>query len=432
MAARNTDRAVLRLVVLVLSLALLAAACGGDDAEETSDAKSPEAKRSPAAVKSDKVLTIGSLTPQTGDLAVLGPPQAKAIQLAVQDINEAGGVNGAPVKLLEADDGTNEDVAADSVTKLLDDNVDAIIGAAGSTISLAVIDEITGAGVVQCSPSNTGAVFTTYEDAGLYFRTAPPDNLQASVLSDKIIADGKSKIAIIALNNDYGKPFAELLETDLSEGGAEVVETVLYDPKGTNFDADVTKIKDASPDSVVVIAYPDTGAKILASMIEQGVGPQDVAVYVTDGLQSSDLAESVNPDDPSVLQGVVGTAATSAGSAEFTTAFEAFAPGVDQIYSAHAYDCVNIIALAAVKAKSDSPTDFASEINEITQNGEKCTSFASCKDLLDEGKDIDYEGASGPLDFIDVGEPAAGTYDVYQFGTDGKFTTIDTVDVKAD
>src|SRR5699024_6203175 len=124
----------------------------------------------------DGELVIGAILPQTGNLAQLGPPMINGVEMAVADINEAGGINGKEVRLIVKDDGGggNDDLADTSVDELINnDGVDAIIGAAASGTTKAVIDKITSAGVVQCSPSNTGSDLSEWPDKGLYFRTAP-------------------------------------------------------------------------------------------------------------------------------------------------------------------------------------------------------------------------------------------------------------------
>jgi branched-chain amino acid transport system substrate-binding protein len=125
----------LRLFVLVVAaFSLVAAACSSSGGG--------------AALK------IGTDLPQTGDLAVLGPPMIEAVNMAVRDINDAGGVNGKDVELVIGDSGTNEQVAAETADRLISsDQVDGIIGPASSRITLSVIDKITGAGIPMCSPT---------------------------------------------------------------------------------------------------------------------------------------------------------------------------------------------------------------------------------------------------------------------------------------
>ncbi|MDH3398170.1 MAG: ABC transporter substrate-binding protein [Acidimicrobiia bacterium] len=398
----------LRMLAAVAVFAIVAAACAGGGA--------------------GGALKIGTDLPQTGDLAVLGPPMVEAVNMAVRDINDGGGVNGADVELVIGDSGTNEQVAAETADRLISsDQVDGIIGPASSRITLSVIDKITSAGIPMCSPSNTGSSLTTYESdvPGFYFRTAPPDNLQGPALADVILADGRQNVAVMALNDEYGQGFAGFLKAALIEGGASIAVDVAYDPNGTDFSADVQQVVDAAPDSVVLISFPDTGNRILTGLIENGLSPD--TMYTADGMQSGEVVSAFS-DDPSVLNGMKGTAPSAGGSQAFSDAFAAFAPGVATIFSAHAYDCVIIMALAAESAGSTEPADIAAAMVGVTQDGSKCDTYASCKTLIDDGEDIDYDGASGPGEWVAQGEPAAGTYDVWEF-RDGEVNTLDTVDV---
>lgn len=399
----------LRMLATTAVFAIIAAACAGGSAGEA--------------------LKIGTVLPQTGDLAVLGPPMVEAVNMATLDINDAGGVNGEDLDLVIGDSGTNEQVAAETADRLISsDQVDGIIGPASSRITLSVIDKITSAGIPMCSPSNTGSALTTYETAkpGFYFRTAPPDNLQGPALADVILGDGRSSVAVVALNDEYGQGFAQFLKASLIEGGANIAVDVAYDPNGTDFSADVQQVVDAAPDSVVLISFPDTGNRIITGLIENGLNPD--TFYTADGMQSADVITGISADDPSVLNGMKGTAPSAQGSQTFTDAFAEFAPGVATIYSAHAYDCVIIMALAAESVDSTDSTEIAAAMVGITGGGTKCDSYSSCKALLDDGEDIDYEGASGPGEWVPEGEPAAGTYDIWEF-RDGEVVTLDIVDV---
>jgi branched-chain amino acid transport system substrate-binding protein len=409
-------------MAMVAVLGVGGVACGGDEAGETSTPTS-QATQEPAAPSGP--LKIGTLLPETGSLGFLGPPMIKATEMAAEDINAAGGVNGADVELNQQDDGTDVNVASQAVDTLLADGVSAIVGAAGSPVTLGVIDKIVNAPAVECSPSNTGASLTTYEDKGFYFRTAPPDNLQSIALANAIVSDGFSNIAILNRSDEYGQGLADGVEQALTDTGATIAAAVAYDPKATTFDAEVQQAKDANPDAVVLVAYEE-GGQVLKAMIQNGLGPKDTPIYVTDGLQSSELWKSVDPKDEAVLEGVKGTAPSSApenGEPGFPDRFAEFAPDVDTIYSAHAYDCVMVIALAAEAAKSNAPADIQAQMIPVTLDGTACTSFQECKDLLADGEDIDYNGAAGPLDFVEAGEPGVGTYDVWSFDNKGAVQT---------
>ena len=244
----------------------------GDETLAAGDAGAP-APVAPGATGDP--LIIGTLLPLTGSLAFLGPPEVAGAKLALQEVNEAGGVLGAPVQLIETDSGdTSTDTANTSVDRLLAANVDAIIGAASSSVSLTVIDKIVNAGVLQISPANTSDQFTNYNDQGLYFRTAPPDQLQAVPLADLVLADGNSRVGILNLNDAYGTGLAENVSANLVEGGLseDDILAITYDPNASSYDSEVQRMLEFDPDGIIVIGF-DESARIIQELNAQGIGP---------------------------------------------------------------------------------------------------------------------------------------------------------------
>ena len=240
----------------------------------------------------DGVLTLGTILPQTGSLAFLGPPMFAAFDLAVQDINAAGGVLGQPIVAIKGDSGdTTTDTASKTVDRLLAENADAIIGAASSGVSLTVIDKVASAGVVLFSPANTSPALSDYDDKGLYFRTAPPDIYQGDVLGQKVLQDGSQTVAILALNDAYGTGLADAAEATITAGGGEVVVKTIYDPTAASFDTEVDAVVAADPDAIIIIGF-DESAKILKSMVEKGIGPKVKKVYGCDGNIGNALGEA--------------------------------------------------------------------------------------------------------------------------------------------
>jgi ABC-type branched-subunit amino acid transport system substrate-binding protein len=418
---KRPTRAV-RLVVAAAATSLVLAACGDDGSDETADTPS-EDETSEAAAEGDGVLRIGTLLPQTGDLAFLGPPEFAGVDLAVQEINDAGGVLGEPVEEFRADSGDGTpDIASAEVDKLFNNDVDAIIGAAASGVSVSVIDKITGAGVIQFSPANTAAGFDTYDDNGLYFRTAPSDVLQGRLLADLVVQDGHQNVAVMARQDFYGEGLAEQVRDTLEEKGAEVSEFVLYSADAEKYSAEVAKVAAAEPDALVLIAFDET-TKIVPQLIANGVGPQDIQLYFTDG----NLADY--SDQNFDLTGVKGTRPASGDpDPEFNDRLLEIDPDLkDFTYGPEAYDAVIIIALAAIAAGDDSGEAVAKEIVGVTTEGTQCSTFEECSQLLEDGEDIDYEGASGPTDMNDSGSLKAGTYSVDEYKEGNKNEQIDTV-----
>ncbi|TDD09946.1 amino acid ABC transporter substrate-binding protein [Nonomuraea deserti] len=409
-------------VAAAASLALTACGGGGGDtsAQEPAPGSSSAASSAPAA-KGDGTLTLGTVLPQTGSLAFLGPPEFAGVDQAVKEINDAGGVLGKPVKTIHTDSGdTTTNIASQSVDKLLAQKVDAIVGAASSSVSESIIDKVTGAGVVQFSPANTSDAFTTIKDNGLYFRTAPPDRLQGRVLGDLIAADGNDTIGILAMQDSYGSGLADQVTKTAEAAGASVVERVDYDPKAPEFSADVARIKAKNPKAVVLIGFEE-GAKVIAELVKQGLSADKVKWYMVDGNMSNTNYVKM---PKGTLTGVKGTIPGAEAPDDFRKKLKKLDAELDDFtYSAESYDAANLIALAAEAAKDDSGASIAGKLAEVSKGGEKCKIFKECAALLKEGKDIDYDGVSGPVEFNDAGDPAVATIGIYQYGENNTYDT---------
>ena len=409
------NRRLFRLLAILFAFTLVAAACGDDDDSSSSSESSDS---------SAEGLNIGTLLPETGPLAFLSAPMLEGVNMAIADINAAGGVNGADVTLSPGDSGTDAEIANATVDRLITENVDAIIGAASSGTTGSVIEKITKTnGITQCSPSNTAAGLGVSNDSdnGNYFRTAPSDDLQAPLLANVVLGDGYTNVAVVSRADDYGVGFNAVLIPAIQAGGGTVVYDTAYAPEATSFDDVVQDVVASGPDAVVLVAFEE-GFQIIQAMIEQGAGPDAIQIYITDGMATEQLGAAIDPDNPGIAEGMKGTAPAAApdsGAAFFPNAFAEYAPGVPSIYSSQSYDCAILIALAAEAAGSNDSADISAAMVDVSRDGEKCSTFADCKDLLAGGTNIDYDGASGAIDFLDAGEPGAGIYDIYDFDENG-------------
>ncbi|MGZ5367357.1 MAG: ABC transporter substrate-binding protein [Aeromicrobium sp.] len=368
----------IRFAAVAAASALVLAACGGSD--------SGDEKKADSVAKGDGVLTVGTLLPQTGDLAFLGPPEIAGVDLALKQINDAGGVLGKPVEKSKADsgDGTPK-IAPGSVDKLLSAKSDVIIGAASSSVSLSVIDKIISAGVVQFSPANTSTAFDTYDDKGLYFRTAPSDVLQGNVLGNLVLQDGAKNVAIIARQEAYGEALADNVEKTIKDQGGTVGAKVLYSVDATTYTSEIAKLKDAKPDAIVVIAFNET-TKIIPGLEAAGIGPQDVQTYFVDG----NTADYSKDFPKGTLKGVKATYPGAELKSDFKDQLLSVNPDLkDFTYGPESFDATIMSALAAEAAKNDSGEAIASELIKISRDGESCTTYADCLALVKDGKDID-------------------------------------------
>ncbi len=372
------------------------------------------------AVGGDGVLRLGALVPQSGGLQFFNRPMAAGVRLAIADINAAGGVFGRKVVGTEADAGDSDDRGAQALTRLVAGKADVIIGPVSSSASLAMLDQVKNAGVVQISPTATSDRLTDADDDGLYFRMAGPDAMQGDVLGGLIRADGGRRVGILALDDSYGTGLSGHIRRSLERHGVGRVHVETYDTSDASYITEVRKIRAADPDAIVVVGYTETTA-IARELVRQGLGARGHKWYFTDGYHSS--GESTRLPRGTLT----GAKATQAG-AEVAGAFQQRLLAVDSAptdftYAPEAYDATIVAALATVAAGRDDPKVIAATMAGVTRGGERCTDFRTCAGLLAAGRDIDYDGASGPIDFTDKGDPAKASIGVFQYKADNTYVT---------
>lgn len=400
-----------RAAALAGAVALILTACGSGDGT-TGDATT---EASP--------LIIGTLLPQTGSLAFLGPPEIAGVGLAVKEINDAGGVLGADVQLENADssDADNAEIATQSVTDLQSKNVQVIIGAASSAVTRNVVEDITNAKIVQISPANTATDLSG--KSPFYFRTAPSDLLQGAALGGLILGDGHANVGVLVFNDDYGTSLRDVLKTTLEAEGATVTygnKGEEFDPKATSFADPVTAVVASNPDAIAIIAFAQS-KQIIPELVAKGFDMSKV--YFVDG----NLTDYSADFEPGTLEGAQGTLP----GAFPDDAFQQRLLGIDSAlkdfsYAAESYDATTLAALAAVKGGATDGVTIQKNLAAVSgaDGGTECTGFKECADLIADGKDIDYAAISGAGAFNADNDPSTALIGVYQYGADNKYTFI--------
>ncbi|WP_309104157.1 ABC transporter substrate-binding protein [Microbacterium sp.] len=401
-------------IALLSASALVIAGC----------ASTPEATPSegggdkPAA---DLTLKLGSLLPSTGTLSFLGAPMEAGVQLAVAEVNEAD--SGVQIELTSEDEGDLDNKAYEtSMTNLQSADITAMVGAASSSVSKLVLDGNSGAGILMVSPSNTSADFTGIND--LYFRTAPSDNLQGEVLANEIAEDGHKTLGIIYQNDPYGTGLFEAIKATFEGTGGQVVAEASYNQGDGQFNSQVETVAAAKPDAVAIVSY-DQFATIAPLLGNAGVSTG--SLYLVDG----NLKDW--PDLPVSLEGSKGTRAGAELPDDFIDQLNEVwtADGNEPIdaltYSAEAYDAVILIALAALKAGSVEGADIAGAMQEVSGGsgeGDKCTSYADCAEIINGGGTADYDGFSGEITFNEDHDPEGAAIGVYEFDAENVTSRI--------
>jgi branched-chain amino acid transport system substrate-binding protein len=427
---RTTNRRTRVAAAAVASLFVFAA-CGSDNGDDDDTPAAGGDETSEAAPAGDGTLTFGSLLPETGSLAFLGPPEFAGVDLAIQEINEAGGVLGEDVVHVRGDSGdADSGIAPAETDQLIAAGSDVIVGAASSGVSLTVIDAIQSAGRVMFSPANTSTAFDEgdYAEADLYFRTAPSDILQGAVMANLLIQDGKSNVAILSRQDAYGETLVDQVTQNLENAGSAVAATVFYGENAQSFDSQVDEIAAAGGDALLLVGFEET-ATIIPQLITAGAGPQDIDTYFVDGNTADYSPQGSTPLPRGTLEGTKGTIPGADSGGEFQDRLLEIDPDLDSFaYAAESYDAVIVSALAAVVAESDNAEALALEIPGVTKDGEKCTDFAGCLELIEAGEDIDFDGASGPIELGETGSPTAASIGIYEYDAKNQIAPVDYIE----
>jgi branched-chain amino acid transport system substrate-binding protein len=374
----------------------------------------------------DLTLNIGTLLPQTGNLAFLGPPEEAGVQLAVKEINAAN--LGVKVDVTLGDSGDPDNKAyATTVPNLLNKKVSAIVGAAASGVSKLVIDQVIGSGTILFSPANTSPDFTTWDDNGLYWRTAPSDLLQGETLGNLIAADGASTLGVIAINDAYGTGLQKVTEKTFEDAGGKTVETQFYNTGDTNFTAQISAVMAQKPDAIALITF-DEAITIIPALKDAGFDTSKL--YLVDG-NTKQYGDGL---PAGVMTGAKGTTPGPVLADDFQKrlqdTYSATNNGKkleDFTYAAESYDAVVLLALASLAAKSTTGVDIAKKLQEVsggTGNGKKAKSFADAAKIINAGDVVDYDGYSGGVKFDKAGDPTQATIGIFQYDATNKFTRI--------
>lgn len=386
-----------------MALALVVGACTGPQDVVVPATTVPDAVTTTVPVReADGRLVIGVYLPQTGPGATLGEPMIAAVEDAVDGINAAGGVLGEDVEVVVLDEG-----APSGPADLLTQAVDAIVGPASSRNALSQLASIVqpNTGVVTCSPTATALALDDFPDNGLFFRTVPSDSLQMVAIARRAERTGVTAVAIGYLDDPYGRGLARALADEIGQRRRQdVVAQVAFSPDQEDLTAVVDELLSTGPGVVVVLGDADDGGRLLTAL-DAAETAGLAQVFVNDAIRTAPVIPQLSATFRSLLVGVAPLATSEA---------------VDGSFTAHAVDCVNLIALSTLQAGRDDPAEISLWMAPVSGGGRQCTSFDDCAALLDEGLQIDYNGLSGLIEWSSTtGDPTRASFVEFGFDLDG-------------
>jgi branched-chain amino acid transport system substrate-binding protein len=369
-------------------------------------------------------LAVGVLIPQDSANADIGEAIRTAAAVAVGKINAAGGYNGQGVVMIPADEGVAGGGVDPAIAALLTAGVDAIVGPASSINALAGLGEIVDAGVVACSPTASAGLLDNFPDRNLFFRTIPSDSLQAMAIADQVDLTGASRATVAYIDDAYGQNFVESVEAALRLKGIEPAKSVPFSADNVSIAAAALEVAQTAVDVIVVIGDATSGPVMLGA-IDAAETPA-TPTYVVNGAMRRPTA-SAEPLGGSLAPRVSGVAPVAySGDEQFLSQVGA-TPENPSPYAANAYDCVNLIALAALASGSTQPAAIAAQIPAVSASGSPCMTFVECRTDLEAGSNINYDGPGGALTVGNNGDLSEAAFEIFGFDESGRDYKKETV-----
>jgi branched-chain amino acid transport system substrate-binding protein len=423
----------LAILLAATCLALLPACGGGEEAGSPTPKASPTASPAASPAAAGGPLKIGLLGPLTGALAPFGPDYVNTANLAIADINAAGGVLGQDVQLVVGDTGTAPEQGVAEARRLVDiAGVQAIVGAAASGVTLPVAESVTIPNkILQISMASTSPALTDVDDDDYLFRTPISDAAQGVVLAHLVYDDlGFTKVCTLYVNNAYGQGLSEQFTTTFEELGGTVTAQVSHTAEtATTYASELNQCVADGPQALMALSYPTGQADVyLKEAIEGGIIDQFV---FCDGTKSDAMFAKLGWD---AFDGMEGTA-PGALETEFGTIFDdAFEAKYGYLYQTpfnrETYDAVVLIALAAEKAGSTDPTAIRDALRDVANApgevaGPGADGVAAALAAVRAGTDIDYQGASGSVEFDEHGDILRGAIEIWRVDAAAKKLVTD-------
>jgi ABC-type branched-subunit amino acid transport system substrate-binding protein len=426
------SRKLLAVAGAITALSLGVAACGDDDDDNGNGAGEGGAVD----------LTIGALVPQTGDLSAFGPAGQKAAELAAEEVNSALQEVGsdATIDLQIADTETSDRAGTQAARQLISDGASCLAGAWASSVTIPVGQTVAARQQVPLiSPASTSPEITDLDDDGYVFRVAPSDALQGQVLADAVGEEfgTDATISAAARNDAYGEGIINQFAESFEEDGGTVNGPVLYDPEAATYNSEAGQIVQGNPDGYVIVDFEDPYGKVAGALARTGeFDPENL--FTADGLAFSDGIPNSIPGD--AIHGANGTRPATPEEGAAAEAFDELYSSSDQpprqrnTFDAQNFDAVMLCALASIAAGSAEGPDIAERIQDVASpDGTEydVTDLTGAIEALENGEEIDFQGASGTLDLDDNGDPTVGFYDVWSYDENGEFSIEDTVELEA-
>jgi len=372
-------------------------------------------------------IKVGSAGGVTGPIAELVAAIVKGREIAAENINSNGGLlGGDTLKMVVGDSACDPKVAVDAGNKLVNvEQVAAIVGPSCSGATNGMVSSVTiPAGVVVLSDSATAPSISELEDNDTVFRVAPSDAYQGLAIAQIVNKAGIKKVAMTYSNDDYNAGIAQVFEREFKAMGGEVTANQAHEPNKASYRSELSTLAQGGPEAIAIFAYyGSSGITIIKNSLENGLFDK---FYAADGMFDVSVIEQLGADN--LRDRIWITQASSdfedASFQAFAEAYKATGGDPAAPYAAHGYDATFLMALAIEKAGSADRSKIGAALREVANGpGEvvRPGEWAKAKKLIADGQDINYEGASGNVDFDENGD-VGGVFGLNVVGDDGNWS----------
>jgi branched-chain amino acid transport system substrate-binding protein len=388
----------------------------------------------PAQAQQACPIKIGGTYPLTNSMGPMAKLMVQGAQLAVEHVNQGGGIKGCPIEYIMRDDQGQPNIGVDAAKYLVDvEHVLALSGGVSSGVSLPQLTSVVvPAKIPFVACCSTAATFTTLAQEGktdgYFFHLMATVKTQAYGTAMEAMSRGLKRTAIIYINNDFGSGIAKYYAKALEKLGGKVVVSVPYNENQPSYRAEVNRALSEKPDSVFLASFPQDGATMTREWLSLG-GTQNLILH--NGLRNAEYVKLVGAKflqkafgfDNAAVEGPTVDAFRKSYKAKYNS--EPVGTGI-----LPQYDAIFTLALAmniAPDLKGSSIRDSMRKIQDPngTLVGTGPEEFKKALGLIKEGKPIKYSGATGPVEF-DANGDVAGPLLIWSV-KDGKLTVDKTI-----
>ena len=367
-------------------------------------------------------IVFGALPPLSGAVGPYGPAMLRAIQAVVEEANAAGGIRGRQIRVVGEDDQTNPDAAVRGARKLIDvDRVACIIGTWASASTTAVAPLCWENRVPLFTVSGADSI-TLLPHQGYVFRTQPNSKLQITTASNWLMGKGARRVFHLAAQSPFAQSSQDVMAERFRAGGGAVTGFIVYERDKTAFRSEVDQVMRSRSDTIMLNGYLPDVTILLRELFRAGFdGRRFTFAYAANARTFEALPNEVT-NGLTTFQ-----PSPDLDSAAFKALQARFGGTEVDPYSAQVTDHAAMAILAAAQAGDASGTAIRDNVRKICQgDGEKVTSVTEGLRLIAAGRPINYEGASGPCEFDEIGD-IRGTKFRYEVAEGGRFRMLELV-----